>query len=187
MPAEHRPLAVDRTVLNSRFDFVMTEEQLVRPAGLDDLDDEFFRRHLRKQGFGLRRGGSRTSCPTIGTSRWWQIWMPDPRRRCSECWRPERTPPRFPHLHALPGRNTAYNGTGRGSGVLLAADADGQADEQVDRTPSWARSFGKREIRGNRFARTGGSRPSNELWSKVGDDMIRRRRGFWFRRPECRR
>ena len=26
-----------------------------------------------------------------------------------------------------------------------------------------------------------------ELWSKVGDDMIRRRRGFRFRRPECRR
>ena len=27
----------------------------------------------------------------------------------------------------------------------------------------------------------------DELWSKVGDDMIRRRRGFRFRRPECRR
>ena len=26
-----------------------------------------------------------------------------------------------------------------------------------------------------------------ELWSKVDDDMIRRRRGFRFRRPECRR
>ena len=26
-----------------------------------------------------------------------------------------------------------------------------------------------------------------ELWSKVGDGMIRRRRGFRFRRPECRR
>ena len=26
-----------------------------------------------------------------------------------------------------------------------------------------------------------------ELWPKVGDDMIRRRRGFRFRRLECRR
>ena len=26
-----------------------------------------------------------------------------------------------------------------------------------------------------------------ELWSKVGDGMVRRRRGFRFRRPQCRR
>ena len=26
-----------------------------------------------------------------------------------------------------------------------------------------------------------------ELWSKVGDEMIRRRRGFRYRRPGCRR
>ena len=31
------------------------------------------------------------------------------------------------------------------------------------------------------------TRLAAELWSKVGDGMIRRRRGFRFRRPECRR
>ena len=29
--------------------------------------------------------------------------------------------------------------------------------------------------------------PKHELWPKVGDGMIRRRRGFRFRRPGCRR
>ena len=39
-----------------------------------------------------------------------------------------------------------------------------------------------------RWAVAQGYREDNpELWSKVGDDMIRRRRGFRFRRPGCRR
>ena len=56
MPSdEHRPSLADRTVLISQSDFMMTEEQIGRRATLDDLDEEFFRRHLRTQGFGLRR------------------------------------------------------------------------------------------------------------------------------------
>ena len=40
---------------------------------------------------------------------------------------------------------------------------------------------------GQFFDKERGVACSPELWSKVGDGMIRRRRGFRFRRPGCRR
>lgn len=137
-----------RPVWDNQFGSVMAEQQFVRRATLDDLDEGFFRRYLRKQGFGLRR----IRQPDI-VSEYRNFGVvadreDGPAPTLFGMLAFGREPQRFPRMSSFQVRNTAYQGSGRGSGVLLAGEGKGRLDEQVDRTLHWARSFGWREIPG---------------------------------------
>ena len=133
MPSdEHRPSLADRTVLISQSDFMMTEEQIVRRATLDDLYEEFFRRHLRTQGLGLRRV---RHSDMVSEYRNFSV-IGDREERLAPALFGMlafgREPQRFPRMQLLVVRNTGCNGTGRGSGVLLAGEGTGRLEEQVE-------------------------------------------------------
>ena len=141
-----RPSPSELQELHNQFGFVMTEEQIIRTATLDDLDEESFRRHLRNQGFGVRR----TQRPDIvhdyrnfGLVREIE-GQPAPTLFGMLAF--GREPQRFPNMSALLVRNTAYAARRRSRDILVAVDAPGRLDEQVETTMNWARSFGKREI-----------------------------------------
>ncbi len=144
-----RPSPSELQELHNQFGFVMTEEQIIRAAAMEDLDEESFRRHLRNQGFGMRR----TRRPDIvhdyrnfGLVR---NLEGDPAPTLFGMLAFGREPQRFPNMNALLVRNTAYATKRRGRDVLIAVDAGGRLHEQVETTINWARSFGKRETYGD--------------------------------------
>ena len=132
--------------LKSQLGPVMTEEQIVGRATLDDLDKEFFRRNLPRQGCGLRRVGQPdivSECRNFGVITHQEDRpVPTPFGMLAF----GREPQPFPRMRFLAVRDTAYNGTGRSSEVLLAGEGNGRLDAQVNRTPHRARAFGWREI-----------------------------------------
>ena len=114
-------------VWDSQFGSVVPEQQFVRRATLDDLDEGFFRHYLRKQGFGLRRVGQ----PDI-VSEYRNFGVVADRENGPA---PTlfgmlafgREPQRFPRISSFQVRNTAYQGSRRGSGVLLAGEGEGSS------------------------------------------------------------
>lgn len=144
-----RPSPSELQELHSQFGFVMTEEQVIRAATLEDLDEESFRRHLRNQGFGVRR----TRRPDIvhdyrnfGVVRNLE-GHPAPTLFGMLAF--GREPQRFSNMNALLVRNTAYATDRRSRDVLVAVDAEGRLHEQVETTINWARTLGKRETYGD--------------------------------------
>ena len=143
-----RPSPSELQELNNAFGFVMTEEQVIRRAEVEDIDDEFFRRYLRNQGFGKRRD---RAPGIVSDYRNFAVIRNVEGRACPTLFGMlafGREPQRFPNLHALLVRNTAYETDRRGPRIALAADGTGRLDEQVSQTLAWARSFGRREIHG---------------------------------------
>lgn len=138
-------------VWDNQFGSVLVEAQTVHHAKPDDLDEEFSRRHLRRQGFGLRRV---RQADIVSEYRDFGVVADredGPAPTLFGMLAFGREPQRFPRTYSFLVRNTAYKGTGRGSDVLLAGEGKGRLDEQVDRTLHWARSFGWREIPGAPF------------------------------------
>lgn len=149
LPADDVRHAFDgMPVWDNQFGSVVAEQQFVRRATLDDLDEGLFRGYLRKQGFGLRRVRQPDIVPEYRNFGVVADREDGPAPTLFGILAFGREPQRFPRNYSFLVRNTAYKGTGRGLGVLLAGEGKGRLDEQVDRTLHWARSFGWREIPG---------------------------------------
>ena len=143
-----RPSPSELQELNNFFGFVMTEDQVVRSAEIEDLDEEFFRRYLRKQGFGARRVREPEIVSDYRNFRVVRDVEGRPYPTLFGLLAFGREPQRFPNMPALLVRNTAYETDRRGPRVALATDATGRLDEQVNQTVNWARTFGRREFHG---------------------------------------
>ena len=140
-----RPSPSELQGLYNQFGFVMTEEQVIRGATMEDLDEQSFRRYLRNQGLGVRRVRQPdivNDYRNFGLVRNLE-GAPSPTLFGMLAF--GREPQRFSNTNSLLIRNTAYASKQRSRDVLLAAEADGRLHEQVEKTLNWARSFGKRE------------------------------------------
>ena len=144
-----RPSPSELQGLHNQFGFVMTEEQVIRGAALEDLDEESFRRYLRNQGLGMRRVRQPDIVHDYRNYGLVRNLEGSPSPTLFGVLAFGREPQRFSNMSALLVRNTAYAHNRRSRDVLLAADADGRLHEQVETTIHWARSFGKRETYGN--------------------------------------
>lgn len=140
-----RPSPSELQELNNRFGYIVTEDQVVSRARLEDLDEACFRDYLQRMGLTadtehqpelvddyenldvIRDLDGRPTPTLFGLLAF------------------GRDPQRFSQMRQLLVRNTAYAGSDRASGVVLAMDAGGRLHDQVHRTLDWARSFGKRE------------------------------------------
>lgn len=144
-----RPSPSELQELHNQFGFVMTEEQILRTAAMEDLDEESFRRHLRNQGFGMRRARRPDIVHDYRNFGLVRNLEGHPAPTLFGMLAFGREPQRFPNMNALLVRNTAYATKRRSRDILVAVDARGRLHEQVETTINWARSFGKRETYGD--------------------------------------
>ncbi len=140
------PSPAETQEMNNIFGFVMTEEQIIRPARVEDLDENHFRRHLERQGFGKRRARQPDLLSDYRNFELVSELETEPRPTLFGMLAFGREPQRFSHTHSFLVRCTAYQTPRRNRRVLLSFDAQGRLDEQVRRMLDWAKSFGKREF-----------------------------------------
>ena len=138
------PSAMELQELFNAFGYVLTEEQAITAATVDDLDVRRFRNHLAHQGLDLadpqpaleddlRNFGALAEFdgrlhPTLfGLLAF------------------GRQPQTFPPTANFWIDCVAYAGTDQGADVVMAREATGRLDEQVLSAAGWARAFGHRE------------------------------------------
>ena len=140
-----RPSPSELQELNNRFGYILTEEQIVSRARLEDIDEASFRDYLKRLGLTTDSQQQPVLSDDYENLEVTRELDGKPTPTLFGLLAFGRDPQRFSQLRQLLVRNTAFAGTDRASGVLLAADARGRLYDQVQRTLGWARSFGKRE------------------------------------------
>lgn len=131
--------------LYNAFGYVVTEERRIESAGIGDIDLEAFRTYLSSQGLVtdeqpqpsaeedlLNRGvlvgvGSEARGTLYGVLAF------------------GKAPQRYPQTRSFWIECVAYAGIDRSANVLLAGEAKGRLDEQIERALGWVRSLGRFE------------------------------------------
>ena len=139
------PSPMELQELYNTFGFVLTEEQTITAAVVDDVDAQLFRRHLARQRAGLDRSSTQ------------------PRRRPAQlrgvvavfegALHPTlfgllgfgKQPQAFPPTGNFWINCVAYAGLDQAADITSASEARGRLDEQVANAVGWARAFGRRE------------------------------------------
>ena len=131
--------------LFNAFGFVLTEQQIIPTAALDDIDFGAVRSYMQAQGLDTEQ-------------------VPQPARRddlrnasvvdeLAGVLRPTlyglmvfgRDPQAYPHTLSLFVQCAAYGGADQAAEVLSAGEAKGRLADQVSRAMGWFRSLGRRE------------------------------------------
>ena len=138
------PSAMELQELFNAFGFVLTENQTIIAATVDDIDVDGFRRHLARQGLDLDEP---------------QPALEDDLRNFrviaefDGALRPTlfgllafgKHPQRFPGTGNFWINCVAYSGIDQAADLSTAREAKGRLDEQVTSAFGWAREFGHRE------------------------------------------
>lgn len=140
-----RPSPSELQELNNRFGYILTEEQIVSRARLEDLDDDCFRDYLTRRGLTTDSGDQPALEDDYDNLDATRALDGRPTPTLFGLLAFGRDPQRFSQMRQLLVRNTAYARLDRGSGVVLAMDSRGRLVDQVQRTLDWARSLGRRE------------------------------------------
>ena len=140
-----QPSPAELQELFNAFGFVLTEEQAIRAASMEDIDLDAFRSFLRAQGLDteedpqppvqedVRNAGALTVSdgslhPTLyGT----MVFGRDPQSH--------------PQTSNFFIQCAAYAGVDRASDIVSVSDAKGRLEDQVQRAVGWCRSLGRRE------------------------------------------
>ena len=140
------PSPTERQELFNDFGFVLTEEQVIRAATIDDIDHHAFRAYLRAQGLDtdddpqppleedMRNAGvlaisDGSLHPTLYGA---MVFGRDPHGH--------------PQTSSFLVQCAAYAGLDRAADVISVADAKGRLEDQVNRSIGWCRSLGRREV-----------------------------------------
>ena len=140
------PSPTERQELFNDFGFVLTEEQVIRAATIEDIDHHAFRMFLRAQGLDtdedpqppleedMRNAGllAMSDGELHPTLYGMMVFGRDPQNH--------------PQTSSFFVQCAAYAGTDRASDVISVADTKGRLEDQVDRSIGWCRSLGRREI-----------------------------------------
>ena len=140
--AEPSPMELQE--LYNAFGYVLTEEQTIPNATLDDIDAQLFRRHLARQGldltdpqpsladdlrnFGVAAEFDGALHPTLFGLLGFG-----------------KQPQSFPPTGNFWINCVAYAGVDQAADITSAGEARGRLDEQVANAVGWARAFGHRE------------------------------------------
>ena len=136
----------ERQELFNDFGFVLTEEQVIRAAAIDDIDHDAFRSFLRAQGLetdeepqppfeedmrnaGLLAMSDGNLHPTLYGV---MVFGRDPQNH--------------PQTSSFFIQCAAYAGLDRATDVVSVADAKGRLEDQINRAMGWCRILGRREI-----------------------------------------
>ncbi len=142
-----QPSPAERQTLFNDFGFVLTEEQVIRSATIEDLDTAAFRTFLREQGLdtdddpqppleedmrnaGLLALSDNELHPTL-----YGILVFG------------RDPQSHPQMSSLFVQCAAYSGADRASDSISVAEAKGRLTDQINRSLGWFRSLvGRKEV-----------------------------------------
>ena len=140
------PSPTERQELFNNFGFVLTEEQVIRAAGVDDIDANAFRAFLRAQRLeadedpqpsieeDMRNAGILVESdgglyPTLyGVMAF------------------GRDPQCHPQTSSFFVQCAAYSGSDRGSDAVSVGESKGRLEDQIRRSLGWLASLGRREI-----------------------------------------
>ena len=140
------PSPTERQELFNDFGFVLTEEQVIRAATIEDIDHDAFRAFLRAQGLdtdeepqppleedmrnaGLLAIADGSLHPTLYGV---MVFGRDPQNH--------------PQTSSFFIQCAAYAGLDRAAEVVSVADAKGRLEDQINRAMGWCRILGRREI-----------------------------------------
>ena len=138
------PSPMELQELFNAFGYVLTEEQAITAATVEDVDARQFRNHLARQGLDLTDP---------------QPTLEDDLRNFGALAEFDgslhptlfgllafgKQPQSFPPTANFWIDCVAYAGTDQGADVVMAREATGRLDEQVSSAAGWARAFGHRE------------------------------------------
>lgn len=164
----------EREKLFNAFGFVLTEQQMITAASIDDIDVHAFRSFQAEQGLVLDE----------------EPQPPVERDLQNACVLHERDGIQHPTLYGLmvfgkaPQTHpqtgsfwiqcTAYEGEDRASPVILAGGAKGRLDEQVKRALGWMASLGQTETYAGIFREDGPLIPDNVLREALVNAVVHR-------------
>ena len=140
------PSPSERQELFNNFGFVLTEEQVIRAAGADDIDLNAFRSFMRAQGLDadeepqppieddMRNAGilAESDGRLVPTLYGVMVFGRDPQNH--------------PQTSSFFVQCAAYAGEDRASDIVSVADSKGRLEDQVNRSVGWFRSLGRREV-----------------------------------------
>ena len=138
------PSAMELQELFNAFGYVLTEEQTIVAATIDDIDTERFRRHLAHQGLDLTepQPALEDDLRNFGVAA---EFDGDLRPTLFGLLAFGRQPQSFPGTGNFWINCVAYSGLDQAADLDTAREANGRLDEQVATAVGWARAFGHRE------------------------------------------
>ena len=131
--------------LLNAFGFVLTEQQIVPTAALDDIDFGAVRSYLRAQGLDTEQGPQPAREDDLRNASVVDELDGVLRPTLYGLMAFGRDPQAFPHTLSLFVQCAAYGGGDRAAEVLSAGEAKGRLTDQVNRAMGWFRSLGHGE------------------------------------------
>ncbi len=142
------PSPAELQELYNLFGFILTEEQLVPGSSPADLDLEVFEAFLRRSGLDLEEEPQPERLDDLRNRGIVALDGGEPRLTLYGLLCFGRQPQAFSPTRNAWVQLVAYAGTDRADETILAGEAKGRLDEQVERTLGWIKALGVRESYG---------------------------------------
>ena len=139
------PSPMELQSLYNAFGYILTEEQTILAAAPEDIDLGAFRRHLAQQGLDVVHEPQPAVADDLRNRGVLGEFDGRLHPTLYGLLAFGKQPQTFPHTGSFWVDCVAYGGTDQAAEVILAGEAKGRLDEQVDRALGWARSLGRFE------------------------------------------
>jgi len=140
------PSPTERQELFNDFGFVLTEEQVIRAATIDDIDHHAFRTYMRIQGLDTDEDPQPPLDEDMRNAGILALSDGNLHPTLYGVMVFGRDPQNHPQTSSFFIQCAAYAGFDRAADVIGVADAKGRLEDQVNRSLGWCRSLGRREI-----------------------------------------
>ena len=164
----------EREKLFNAFGFVLTEQQMITAASIDDIDVHAFRSFQAEQGLVLDEEPQPPFDRDLRNARVLheRDGMQHPTLYGLMVF--GKAPQTHPQTGSFWIQCAAYEGEDRASPVILAGDAKGRLDEQVNRALGWMASLGRTETYAGIFREDGPLIPDNVLREALVNAVVHR-------------
>ena len=139
------PSPTELQSLYNAFGYVLTEEQTILAAGPNDIDMDAFRGHLTRQGFDVTREPQPAVEDDLRNRGVLAEFDGRLHPTLYGLMSFGKHPQGYPHTGNFWVDCVAYAGNDQAAEIILAGEAKGRVDEQVERALGWARSLGRFE------------------------------------------
>ena len=144
--ANVEPSPSERQELFNNFGFVLTEEQVIRAAGVDDIDHGAFRAFLRVQGLDADREPQPSIEEDMRNAGVLGKADGDPYPTLYGLMVFGRDPQSHPQTSSFFVQCAAYAGADSGSDSISVGESKGRLEDQIHRSLGWFASLGRREV-----------------------------------------